>query len=71
MTPLDDEKEPLRRPDLAAEQAREDDRRRMLQNAAALIFIVALVCFGTWLIDRLSAYSRNLSCLQAHHRSCG
>ena len=52
-------------------RAEAEDRQRMLQNAAAIVFIVVFVCFSAWLIDRLAAYNRNLSCLQSHHRNCG
>lgn len=47
------------------------DRRRMAHNLAAFVFILAFVCLDAWLIDRLATYSRNLSCMQAHHRNCG
>ena len=62
------------KPPLTQQQRRlleEDDRRRMLQNVAAFAFIVVLLVFGAWLIDRLAAWNRNMSCLQSHHRNCG
>jgi hypothetical protein len=49
----------------------DDDRRRMLQNVAAFVFIVLLLGLGAWIIDRLSAYNRNLLCIQSHRRDCG
>lgn len=73
-SPTGDRPQPSAAPgDDAAEtqRAREDDKRRMLQNAMAFVFIVALLCLSAWLIDRLAAYNRALSCLQAHHRNCG
>jgi len=48
----------------------DDDRRRMLQNVAAFVFIVLLLGLGAWLIDRLSAYNRHLLCIQSHRRNC-
>ena len=47
-----------------------EDRRRMLQNVAALALVVVLLVLGTWLIDRLRAYSRTLACIDSGHRSC-
>ena len=46
------------------------DRRRMQQNLAAFLFVIVLVVFGTWLIDRLITYSRNMSCISSGQRSC-
>jgi cytochrome oxidase assembly protein ShyY1 len=51
-------------------RALQEDRRRMLENAAAFIFVVLLLVLGAWLIDRLSAYNRNMACIQSHHHSC-
>ena len=51
--------------------ARENDKCRMRQNAAAFVFIVAFLCLSAWLIDRLAAYNRTLGCMQAHHHNCG
>ena len=47
-----------------------EDRQRMRENLAALAVVVVLLCFGTWLIDRLSAYSRTMACIEYGHRSC-
>ena len=47
-----------------------EDRRRMQQNIAALAVVVVLLVLGTWLIDRLVAYSRTMACIEYGHRSC-
>jgi hypothetical protein len=47
-----------------------EDRRRMQQNLAAFLLIVALLVAGAWTIERLKAYSRTLACLEAGHRYC-
>jgi hypothetical protein len=47
-----------------------EDRQRMRENLAALAAVVVLLVLGTWLIDRLSAYSRNLACIEFGHRNC-
>ena len=47
-----------------------EDRRRMQQNLAAFLLVVALLVAGAWMIERLKAYSRTLVCLEAGHRYC-
>jgi hypothetical protein len=47
-----------------------EDRRRMQQNVAVLVLIVVLLALGTWMIDRLIAYSRAMACLESGQRSC-
>jgi hypothetical protein len=47
-----------------------EDRRRMQQNLAAFLLVVALLVVGAWMIERLKAYSRTLACLEAGHRYC-
>ena len=47
-----------------------EDRRRMQQNVAAFLLVVALLLIGAWMIERLQAYSRTLACLEAGHRYC-
>ena len=47
-----------------------EDRWRMLQNLAAFAVVVILLVLGTWLIDRLRAYSRTMACIESGHRSC-
>ncbi len=49
---------------------RAEDRRRMSQNIAAGLFVVALVCAGMWVIDGVMAYSKSMSCLQYRHKVC-
>jgi hypothetical protein len=56
-------------PDRSSEEAAED-RRRMQQNLAVLVLVVVLLALGTWMIDRLIAYSRAMACLESGHRSC-
>jgi hypothetical protein len=56
---------PSRSSDEAAE-----DRRRMQQNVAVLVLVVVLLALGTWMIDRLIAYSRAMACIESGHRSC-
>lgn len=58
---------------LTAEQRealREEDRRRMLQNAAAAVFVLALTALGFWVTDRVMSYSKNVTCLQLTPKSC-
>jgi hypothetical protein len=47
-----------------------EDRRRMLQNLAALAVVLVLVVLGAWMIERLRIYSRTMACIEAGHRSC-
>lgn len=47
-----------------------EDRRRMRENLAAVAVVAVLLVLGGWLIERLSAYSRNLTCIEFGHRSC-
>ena len=47
-----------------------EDRRRMQQNLAAFLLVVALLVTGAWMIERLKAYSRTLACLEAGQRYC-
>ena len=59
-------------PTTADERAelRAEDRRRMAENAAALVFVVAFLLFSLWVIDGLMNYSKNVTCLQFKHRNC-
>ncbi len=63
------EKEPLS-PELHRAELQAEDRRRMLENAAAFVFIVAFLMLSFWVIERVSAYSQNVSCLQFKQRAC-
>jgi hypothetical protein len=47
-----------------------EDRQRMRENLAAVAVVAVLLLLGGWLIERLSAYSRNLACIEYGHRSC-
>ncbi len=47
-----------------------EDRRRMQQNVAAAIIILALVGAGFWLIDHLRTNARIAACVEAGHRNC-
>ncbi len=47
-----------------------EDRRRMWENIAAAVFLAAFLALSFWVIDRISAYSRNVSCLQFKQRDC-
>jgi hypothetical protein len=59
---------PAVQPDNAFDAA--EDRLRMQQNLGAMIAVLLIVVLGTWLIDRLTTYSRTLACLEAGHRNC-
>jgi hypothetical protein len=47
-----------------------EDRRRMQQNLAACLLVVALIVTGAWIVERLKIYSRTLACLESGHRHC-
>ena len=51
-------------------ELRAEDRRRMAENTVALVFVVAFVLFGLWVIDGLMTYSKNVTCLQFKQRNC-
>jgi hypothetical protein len=53
-------------------QSREVDdyRHRMMVNAAAFIFVLALMVAGLWLADSLAKLRRNQDCVLAGHRNC-
>jgi hypothetical protein len=48
----------------------DDYRHRMMVNAAALLFVVALISAGIWLADTMAAMRRNQDCVLAGHRNC-
>ncbi len=56
-----------RRP--SREELRSADRRRMLENLAAAVFLVAFMMLAFWVIDRIGSYSRALDCMQFRHSS--
>lgn len=51
-------------------ELRAEDRRRMSQNIAAGLFVIALICAGVWVIDGVIAYSNSMNCLQFRHKVC-
>ena len=65
-------RKPQHEPDEAErlEALRHEDRRRMAENVAAAVVIVALLWLGFWVIERVSAYSQNVTCLQLKQRTC-
>ncbi len=48
----------------------DDYRHRMMVNAAAFLFVVALIGAGIWLADTMAAMRRNQDCVLAGHRNC-
>jgi len=42
----------------------------MLENVFALVFLVAFMALSFWVVDRVIAYSQNVSCLQYKLRQC-
>ena len=42
----------------------------MRENAAAAVVVIVLLVTSAWLIDRLSIYSRSMTCLTTNQRSC-
>jgi ferric-dicitrate binding protein FerR (iron transport regulator) len=52
------------------EELRSADRRRMLENLAALVFIVCFMALAFWVMDRVTAYSHNVTCLSARLKEC-
>jgi hypothetical protein len=49
---------------------RAEDRRRMLENVAAFVFVLAFMALSFWVVDRVLSYSHNVSCLQFKLRQC-
>jgi hypothetical protein len=47
-----------------------EDRQRMRENFGAIAVVAILLALGVWMIDRLSAYSRTMQCIESGHRSC-
>lgn len=48
----------------------DDYRHRMTVNAAAFLFVAALIGAGIWLADTMAAMRRNQDCVLAGHRNC-
>lgn len=55
---------PEAEPPPSIEELRAADRRRMLENLAAALFVVAFLALSLWVIDRVSDYSKALDCMQ-------
>jgi len=49
---------------------KDDYRHRMLVNAAAFIFVAALIGAGLWLADSIAQMRKNQDCVLAGHRGC-
>jgi hypothetical protein len=48
----------------------DDYRHRMIVNAAAFLFVTALIGAGIWLADTMAAMRRNQDCVLAGHHNC-
>lgn len=57
-------------PPPSPEELRVEDRRRMLENIAAGIFVIAFVVLSFWVIDRVMSYSQNVTCLTVRLKNC-
>ena len=49
---------------------KDDYRHRMLVNAAAFVFVMALIAAGIWLTDTLAELRRNEDCVVSGRRNC-
>jgi hypothetical protein len=49
----------------------DDFRHRMMVNAAAFLFVAALVVAGVWLADTLATMRKTQDCVLAGKRGCG
>ena len=59
--------------DLAKYERKEtanDYRHRMMVNAAALVFVVALIGTGLWLADSMAEMRKNQDCVLTGRRGC-
>ena len=48
----------------------DDYRHRMLMNAAALVFVAALIGTGLWLADTMAAMRKDQDCVLSGRRGC-
>jgi hypothetical protein len=48
----------------------DDYRHRMLVNAAAFVFVVALIGAGLWIADTMAQMRRNQDCVLSGRRGC-
>lgn len=53
----------------AAEEA-DDYRHRMMVNAAAFLFVAALVGGGIWLVDTMAQMRKDQDCVLSGRRGC-
>jgi hypothetical protein len=51
-------------------EAPEDYRQRMMVNAAAFLFVVALIGAAIWLADTMADMRRNQDCVLSGRRGC-
>ncbi len=59
--------------DLAKYQQRpdpDDYRHRMIVNAAAFVFVIALMGAGLWLADTMARMRKNQDCVLSGRRGC-
>lgn len=47
-----------------------DYRHRMLVNAAAFLFVIALIVTGFWLADTMARMRKNQDCVLSGRRGC-
>jgi hypothetical protein len=48
----------------------DDYRHRMIVNAAAFVFVIALIGAGIWLVDTMAQMRRNQDCVLSGRRGC-
>jgi hypothetical protein len=49
----------------------DDFRHRMMVNAAAFLFVAALVAAGVWLADTITTMRKTQDCVLSGKRGCG
>jgi len=52
------------------DEGTDDYRHRMLINAAAFVFVVALMGAGLWIADTMAAMRKNQDCVLSGRRGC-
>ncbi|HEX3859320.1 MAG TPA: hypothetical protein VHV58_06925 [Pseudolabrys sp.] len=48
----------------------DDYRHRMMMNAAAFVFVAALIAAGLWLADTMAEMRKNQDCVLSGRRNC-
>ncbi|MGI8526216.1 MAG: hypothetical protein ACR2K5_08560 [Pseudolabrys sp.] len=48
----------------------DDYRHRMLMNAIAFVFVIALIGAGVWIADTMAAMRKNQDCVLSGRRGC-